>query len=104
MIISSDPQWKEDNARSKTVSLHPLTVHRVERIFCLNLSKPALISLNRETVCVHSELELKQLIFYLLILDQLKVLRVHCESLISQWFKGYHCKSFIRQRFKRAPL
>ena len=40
-VISSDPLFKEENVRFTMVPLKPLTLHRVERSFYLNISKPA---------------------------------------------------------------
>ena len=61
-VILCKPPWKEGNFRFTMVPLKPLTVHRVERSFCLNISKPAWVPLKRNCTV---QFELKQLICYL---------------------------------------
>ena len=53
-LISSEPPGKQGNTRFTTVPLNHLHVWRVQRYLCVNLSKPACISVQLPVYAVLS--------------------------------------------------
>ena len=113
-VISIDPPCKEGSAKITTVPSKPLTVHLVERSFCLSASKLAWIHLIRCERCVRCvscvQSERKQLIGYcfttltgikvfFLIYNSLQTKCLTNKSFFSR-LKGIYPTSLINQMFK----
>ena len=74
-VFSSDPPNKEGNT---SAPLEPLTVHRVERYFCLNVWKSDRILLKRTVLCVHCTVLTQTSVLYFAYTAQSELKLAYC--------------------------